>query len=575
MEIDERQRSTSVPVQAHDGSPAPAKMTTASASPSRARLGVQLFASFAAVVALSLGLGNEGGVDAGLTLYAAAIAPIAYLEGRRFGDATLAFALPLLLVWRIGVVDEQLRCFLYGITLAVTAAIFVVRSMGGGGRLQLGETLVLLASCVSAMRLVPWSAEFAPAQAVVILGTLILVLSLAGREGIGAGALVACLAVGIVTPLAPMKATLFPLLLAAVLAVLRGPSPFSVAAVVGAAMLAGRWAWPMAALTLASGLLSELVEPLIDRRKRPAHAALAAAPFGTLPMASGALAAFAWAPECALRLPLLARPARITAVSLAAAAIMLRPALGALYMIAALAIVLADEFVTVGRSGIGADAKPAIPAVAIVVSIAMLSLAGYSGAVASRFPLPLPILQIVAVAVVALAALPARRFPAIAAAASSIALLIAVALVAGGPRLEPIDTSAVLAAGEAHEVDVPAGNKLRVELSGGNLTALEPGTPVGTLEAIDRAGRVVRRELVVGDLADWGFGRSGHYFAARNDWPSSTGAKVAEYGHQAFFGGSGTVDISMPGLARLRLTAARSLPDRGRLHLESVSVVRR
>lgn len=551
-------------------------MTPPSETHLRARLAATLVAGVAAVMALSMGLRNEGGVDAGLPLYAAAIAAIAYLEGRRFGDATLAFAIPLLLVWRMGVVDEQLRFFLYGITLAVTAGTFVVRSIGDGGRLQLGEALVLLASCVSAMRLVPWSAELAPAQAVVILGTLILALSLAGREGIGAGALVACLAVGIVTPLEPLKATLFPLLLASVLAVLRGPSPFSVAAVVGTAVLAGRWAWPMAALTLASGLLSELVEPLIDRRRRPAHAALAAAPFGALPLASGALAAFAWAPESALRLPLLARPARITAVSLAAAAIMLRPALGALYMIAALAIVLADDFLAVGRQGSGAGEKPAVPTVAIVVSIAMLSLVGYSGAVASRFPLPLPIVQVVAVAVVALAAVPARRFPAIAAAASSIALVVAVALVAGGgPRLEPVDTSAVLAAGEAHEVDVPAGNELRVGLSGGNLTALEPGTPVGTLEAIDRSGRVVRRELVVGDLADWGLGRPGHYFAARNDWPSSTGAKVAEYGHQAFFGGSGTVEISMPGVSRLRLTAARSLPDRGRLHLESVSVVRR
>lgn len=575
MEIDDRQPSTSARVQPLDAFTASAKMTSDSESPLRARLVVPLVVSLAAVAALSLVVSNESFVDAALPLYAAAIAAIAYLEGRRFGDATLAFALPLLVVWRIGVVDEQLRLLLYGITLAIATAIFVVRSLGAGGRLQLGETLVLLASCVSAMRLVPWSAELAPAQAIVILGTLVLALSLAGREGIGAGALVACLAVGIVTPLAPMKATLFPLLLASVLAVLRGPSPFSVAAVVGSAVLAGRWAWPMAALTLASGLLSELVEPLIDRRRRPAHAALAATPLGALPMASGALAAFAWSPESALRLRRLARPARITAVSLAAAAVMLRPALGALYMVAALAIVLTDELTGVGRDGGRTGAKPALPVVAIVVSVAMLSLAAYSGAATSRFPLPLPLAQLVAVAVVALAALPARRFPAIAATASSIALVAAVALVAGGPRLEPVDTSAVLAAGEAHEVDVPAVDELRVELSGGNLTALEPGMPVGTLEAIDRAGRVVRRELVVGDLADWGLGRPGHYFATRNDWPSSTEAKVAEHGHRAFLWGSGTVGIAMPGISRLRVTAAQSLPDRARLHLESVSVVRR
>ena len=550
-------------------------MSLATQTQSRALSGVALIASLVAVTALSFSVSNDSFVDAALPLYAAAIAVIAHLEGRRFGEATLAFAIPLVAVWRIGVADENLRLFLYGITLAVAAGLFAVRAMARGERLRLGEALVLVAACTVAMRVVPLEVELAPALAIVLGGALLLVASLAGRDGISAGALVVCLAAGLVTPLAPMKATLFPLLVASVLAVVRGPSPFSVAAIVGLAVVSGRWAWPMAALTLASGMLAELVEPMLDRRRQPANAALAAVPPWTGSLASGAVAALAWSPESAFRLPQLARPARIAAVALVGASLVLRPALATLYMIAALAIVLADESTTVGRGGGCESGSAAVPLVVGVVSIAMLSLYGFSGSVASRFPLPLSLAELAAVAVVALAAMPARRVPALAAAASAVALVASVVIAWGEASLLRVDARAALSAGEAFEVDVPPGSELRVELSGGNLTALEPGTPVGTLEAIDRAGGVVRRDIVVGDLADWGLGRRGHHFAARNEWPVSTGGKVREYGNQAFLEGSGTVRLAMPEIARLRITASLALPSRGRLNLESVSVVSR
>ncbi|MGK2856583.1 MAG: hypothetical protein ACSLFQ_05195 [Thermoanaerobaculia bacterium] len=539
------------------------------------RLLVPLAICLAAVVALSLGVRNENFVDAALPLCAAAVATVAWLEGRRFGDAKLAFAIPLLAVWRIGVVDENLRLFLYGITLAGALAIFIARATAGGGKLRTGEALVLVAACLAATRLVPWSAELAPAQAIVIIGTMVLAASLAGRDGVGAGTILVCLAAGLVTPLAPLKATLFPLLLASVLAVLRGPSPFSVAALVASAALAGRWAWPMAALTLASGLLSEMLEPVLDRRRAQAQNAVAAAPLAALPAASGALSAFLWSPESALRVFRLARPARITAVALVAAALVLRPALGTLYMIAALAIFLTDEFLTVGADRGDEPARSGIPIVAAVFTVAMLSLAGFSGAVVSRFPLPLPLAELAAVAVVALAATVAGRFPAIGSAMSAVALVVVVAIAGAPATVEPIEARAVLAAGETWELELPPGSGVRVELSGGNLTGLEPGTPVGTLEAIDRAGRAVRREVEIGDLADWGMGRPGHYFASRNEWPRSTQAVVAEYGHQAFLEGSGTVAIGIPDMVRLRITASPTLPERGRLNLESVKGVRR
>lgn len=241
-------------------------------------------------------------------------------------------------------------------------------------------------------------------------------------------------------------------------------------------------------------------------------------------------------------------------------------------MIAALAILLTGE--KTAADGTRREVFR-VPLVAAVFVAAMLALLGYSGAVASRFPLPLPIAATVMVAVVALAALPARRLPGVAVALSAAALVGALTLASAGARGETIPVRAVLAPGESFERALAAPGAVRVELAGGNLTALEPGTPVATVEAFDREGRAVRREVVVGDVADWGFGRPGHYFAARNEWPGATGAAVAEYGHEAFFGGSGTVALDMPDAVRIRVTAAASLPASGRLNIDSIRVVGR
>ncbi len=536
------------------------------------RLVVALTACVGTVTVLSLALAGDNRVDAALPLYATAVAAIALLEGRRFGDATLAVAIPLLGVARIAVVDENLRVLLYGVTLATAAAIFAVRALARGGRLGTGEGLVLIGSCIAVMRLVPWSGELAVAQAIVIAGVLVLALSLATREGLGAGALVVCLAVGFATPLEPMKAALFPILVATLLAVLRGPSPFSVAALVGSAAIAGLWAWPIAALVLAAGVLSELLEPVLERRSAPAHAMLGIAAPASLSFSFGALAAFAFSPESMARIARIARPARIAAVALGVAALVVRPSLGVLYMIAALAVVLVDELADPETRQ---PSVSPIPLVAAVFCAAMLSLAGFSGAVVSKFPLPLPLAGIVAVAAVAMSAAAARRSPAFAVCAAAIALTLAVPLVGVEPRGTLLDARTVLSPGEAYETDLPRGSEVRIELSGANVTALEPGAVVGSVEAIDRRGRVLRRDVAIGDIADWGFGRPGHHFAARNDWPPSTAAKVAGYGHEAFFGGSGTITISMPEMNRIRITAASSLPENGRLNVEAITMVSR
>jgi hypothetical protein len=206
---------------------------------------------------------------------------------------------------------------------------------------------------------------------------------------------------------------------------------------------------------------------------------------------------------------------------------------------------------------------------------AMLALLGYAGAVASRFPLPLPIAQVLFVAVVALAAMPARRLPAVAVTLSAAVLVGAVAIVSMDARVASVDVREVLAPGESWERELGDATEVRVELAGGNLTAIRPGTVVGTVALVDREGRTVRRDVAIGDVADWGFGRPGHYFAARNEWPRVSGARISEYGHEAFFGGSGSVSVALPSAIRLTVTAAPSLPAGGRLNVESITVVRR
>lgn len=534
------------------------------------RLVAPLAACVAAVAWISIQAPSENFVDRALPLYAAAMAVIALLEGRRFGDAPLAFALPLLAVVRLGVFDENLRILLYGVLLAAVALTFAARALVRFERVSTGEGLVLTGVVVAAMKLVPFGLNLAIAQLVVIAGVLLLGLSLVRRDGFGAGALAVCAAVGFVTPLDPLKAALFPVVLAAVLVALRGPSPFSLLALVASAALAGRWAWPLAALVLGVLLLEELTAPM--RSRREAGSALALAPMGVLPLATGSLAAATFAPERLVLLSDVAMRSRLAAIALGAAGLAMRPSLGALYMIAALAILLTEDPRATGGARQGKGEPPVVAAVFVA---AMLALVGYSGAVASRFPLPLPIAATVMVAVVALAAFPARRWPAVAVALSSLALVLAVTISSIGVRGESIEVRAALARGEVLERALKVPGEIRVELAGGNLNGLEPGTPVASVEVFDREGRVERREVVIGEVADWGFGRPGHYFAARNEWPRLTGAKVAEYGNEAFFGGSGTIALAMRNAVAVRVTAASSLPPGGRINVDSIMVVRR
>jgi hypothetical protein len=456
------------------------------------------------------------------------------------------------------------------VLFAVVTVAFAARVLVRFGRLATGDGVALVGICVAAMKLVPFSRDLAVAQAIVVAGVLVLALSLATRDGLGAGALVACLAAGVVTPLVPTNAGLFPIVLAAALAALRGPSPFSIAALVGSALLAGRWAWPIAGLVVCALLLEEVVEGV--QARRPAPASLGLAPFGSLSFGSGALAAAAFSPESIASLARVALRPRVAAVALGAAGLVLRPSLGALYMIAALAVVLTDERRRDGKPGASGEI---VPLVAGTFVFAMLALLGYAGAVASRFPLPLPIAQVLFVAVVALAAMPARRLPAVAVTLSAAVLVGAVAIVSMDARVASVDVREVLAPGESWERELGDATEVRVELAGGNLTAIRPGTVVGTVALVDREGRTVRRDVAIGDVADWGFGRPGHYFAARNEWPRVSGARISEYGHEAFFGGSGSVSVALPSAIRLTVTAAPSLPAGGRLNVESITVVRR
>lgn len=540
-------------------------------SRTRSRLLAPLAACVAAVVAVSVAAPSDNFVDRALPLYALAFAIVALLEGRRFGDAPLALALPLLAVARVAVHDENLRILVYGVVLASSVTIFAARTLARHGELTVVEGLALTGVCVAAMKLVPLSPPLAPAQAVAIAGSLILVASLAGRRGIDAGALLVAIAAGIVTPLDPLKGSLFPLLLAAALWALRGPSPFSIAALVGCSALAGRWSWPLAALVVAALLLEEIVDAARARRSAPA-ALVAAIPAGSLAPGTGALAAAAFAPESIASFARLTLSARAGAAALAATGLVLRPALGTLYMLGALAVLLSSA--AREERGEGPVTKP-IPLVATALVAAMIALAGYSGAVVSRFPLPLPLASVALVALVALAAWPVRRAPALAIVLSTSLLVAAVALLHGGVTAGASRVVAVLAPGQTYEAGIEAADALRVELAGGNLAGLAPGEVVATVEAFDAEGRVARREVTIGEIADWGFGRPGHYFAARNEWPLVTGAKIAEYGSEAFFGGSGTIEVAFPRSVRLRVTASPALPASGRINVDAVGVVRR
>jgi len=121
-----------------------------------------------------------------------------------------------------------------------------------------------------------------------------------------------------------------------------------------------------------------------------------------------------------------------------------------------------------------------------------------------------------------------------------------------------------LRASESLEIPVDAKRGVVVTMSGMNVARMRGGRRVAAIDAGN-----VRREVRIGDVADFGFLRSDQWFRARNPLPRVPLDDIRGYGITAFLYGAGRLQIDGR-VTSLRITAAPDLPSNAAIEVESV-----
>lgn len=120
--------------------------------------------------------------------------------------------------------------------------------------------------------------------------------------------------------------------------------------------------------------------------------------------------------------------------------------------------------------------------------------------------------------------------------------------------------------GQSVSIDVPEAYTTVLIASAANASRLRAGRVVGWVEA---GG--VRREIRIGDIADFGFMRREHFFASRNSPPRHPIDDIQGYGATAWLHTAGRISIVAPKrIDALRVVAAPDLPPETRLQIEAV-----
>jgi hypothetical protein len=122
-------------------------------------------------------------------------------------------------------------------------------------------------------------------------------------------------------------------------------------------------------------------------------------------------------------------------------------------------------------------------------------------------------------------------------------------------------------------IDIPAHVRHAVvTMSGGQMARLKRGRIIGTIEATDTRGRTMTtRQITIGDVADFGFGRREQFFASRNPLPRFSPGEIRDYGANAWLWGAGRTAIASPAdFASLRIIAAPNLPHDAHLQIDTV-----
>lgn len=443
--------------------------------------------------------------DAALPIVAAALLLFSWIARVQ----SLEVAPIALLVVAIAFANDAARLIAYGAIISIVFAAAVLSALREG-TFDRRDAISLAIAAMAILRLIPLEGRRALVELVVFGGIAALLLASSFRERVPLAAFGGILIVALLTPADPPRAALLPLLLTACCWFLRGGGVLALAAALPLAILGGRWALPIALAAIAMRLLEE----------------------------RGAPRSIRW----------------LFAAGLVALGAFVRPSIAILYL--ASGVVL-----SVNRN----DSR--LPGAALLgYACAATLLIGWSGALIPGFPVPITPLQLaLAGGLLLLMLIPDGRLVAIPA-----AVLFVVAISSFEPRLperHPVEVS--LAAGEPLEIPIRHVRGVDLVISGANISELPRGSALGTIEVLTEHGGGFRRDVRVGDVADWGAFREGHRFRTRNPLPQSIAA-IHGSGVNAYPSGAGVLHLSTPEkIALIRVTADRSLPPNARLQVES------
>ncbi len=463
---------------------------------------------------------------------------------------------------------------LSGFVLAVCFAAAGWR-WGASGTFSLGRAIALLAAALAPAMLLPLERAGLMATVIASAGAFAIIMVDSHDRRVGVDAVLIAYCAALVTPTMPPRASVFALVVAAVVLLLRRPGPFTAGLVVLLVLIGGKWYLPVL-LAIAAGFA--LNRYRVATQRVPENARAFALPFAVgLPVA--ALSTLSVAPDAWWRIKSVGTAAAVAAAVLAAGALVVQPSLATIYAITAIACLLL----------VGDRREGSWSTVLVAFVLAMSGLTAWSGTMSASFPLPLPLAVIVLLGILAMAGGSiAVRMAGVdhdgaeRGASGSVPLQLASALVAGlaaaivllhpslNPSAEVIATDVRLSAGETVTLDLPRDvGLLRLRIAGGNVAGLEGGTVVGVARIEPGGGTLALR---IGDFADWGSNRRAHFLSAENPRSAVPAGVIHESGRDAFLSGAGLVRVKAAGAERLTIEAFPSIGETGLLMIETVEV---
>jgi hypothetical protein len=469
--------------------------------------------------------GSPTPIDSAVPIHAAVVALAVAIAAERLASI-VALGVPLLIVARFAIASEAWRLEVYGLILAGAAAL-AIGSIVGDGRVPTGRAIGLLVATLALFRLVPFDGSRFAAELVVIAGAALLAGALSRRGQLALRDLAFAFVVGAVALSLPLRAAGFPALVAALAWFVIGPSIFSFAAIAAVTIVCGRWAGPLAAIAI--------VSPAIAARKEMRFAAL--------PVVASAANALASLRLFALLADPIAAASRRSSREIVRIALLLLPAIAALFLRPALALM----YVLAAAVMISAAAREECRDVGLtaVLALFLVMLAAWSGAAGALLPLPATLAAVAAIVAIAIAG--RIGLEKIALGIAPAALFVAVVAMHPAPPAASVMRKISLGVGESKSVTLlPPARQLVVVASAANLVTVTPGTRLGAIDLVDVNGRAYRRVIEAGDVSDWGGFRREHFFGTRAPLAADPLPAFDGYGADASLGGEARIVLRGP-----------------------------